>query len=180
MVSRLVGLPLSVGLPRVVTRAAAAVLLAGVLAGCAAGPVREAGAAREPLPEALAGSGDPVGREVLWGGRVVDRHPEGAGTRLEILAFPLRGRQRPNVYWGEAGGRFLAVSGRDLSSDAYAPGRRVTVRGAVTGLVDVRIGDWRRRWPRVAAEAVYAWPRERDPQREPIPFHLPGRPMFSD
>ncbi|MCS4503511.1 Slp family lipoprotein [Arhodomonas aquaeolei] len=174
------GLPLPLGLPCVVKRAAAAALLAGMLAGCAAGPVRETGATREPLPAALVAGGDAVGREVVWGGRVVDRRPDGAGTRLEVLAFPLRGRQQPNVYWGEAGGRFLAVSERVLSTDAYAPGRRVTVRGTVTGLVDVRIGNWRTRWPRLAAEAVYAWPRERDPQREPIQFHLPGRPMFSD
>ncbi len=134
-------------------------LLALLLAGCASGPLKTEGVSALTPGEA-AGS-DSVGETVLWGGVIVNATNLPERTRLEIVSYPLDSRsQRPRID-AEPGGRFLAYKQGYLETAEYGRGRRVTVRGDVTGSEQGQVGEAPYTYPTVEVEALELWPEAR-------------------
>ena len=79
------------------------------------------------------------GAEVLWGGVIVNSNNLAESTQIEVLAYPLDDRQRPNTNRGPIG-RFLAVAPGYLETADYAQGRLITIRGQVQESMVGKIG----------------------------------------
>lgn len=130
-------------------------------AGCATKPRFEtSGINAEVTPqmvtrEAAAASG----HDVLWGGVIVNSSNLADATQLEVLAYPLDDRQRPNSERRPIG-RFLAVAPGYLETADYAPGRLITVRGPVEDLSTGRIGDASYTYPVVKIADSQLWQRK--------------------
>lgn len=97
------------------------------------------------------------GTRVLWGGAIVAAVNREDTTQLEILAYPLNDRQRPEPK-AKAQRRFLAVKAGYLETADYAQGRWVTLTGPLTGTRDGRVGDAPYTYPVVAIEDIHLWP----------------------
>lgn len=146
----------------------AALLLA---AGCASGPLKTEGVARDVVPSASAGT-EYVGETVLWGGVIVNATNLEERTRLEIVGYPLdEYSQRPQTD-AEPQGRFLAYREGYLETAEYGRGRRVTVRGEITGSERGRIGEAPYTYPAVAVDELELWPESRDRGSSRPRFHF--------
>lgn len=137
-------------------------LICGLLLGaCATGPTFETRGADETLtpreaaqrPDALSGS------RVAWGGVIIQGTNLRDSTRLEVLAYPLGGDNRPDTDAGPTG-RFLAERPGYLETVNYAPGRLVTVVGPLTGTRTGSIGENEYLYPVVEAQRIQLWPQE--------------------
>lgn len=155
----------------IVVRALGLVVACSVAAGCASGPLRTEGVARDLEPrEAVAG--EHVGATVLWGGVVVDATNLEERTRLEIVSYPLdEYSQRPKTE-AEPQGRFLAYRDGYLETAEYGRGRRVTVRGEITDSERGRIDEAPYTYPVVAIEELELWPQRRDQGSSRPRFHF--------
>ena len=132
------------------------VLLAGVLAACA----RTAGLRVSPAETAVQPqqvSGSDAGRPVAWGGTVIAVENLADLTRLEVLAFPLNGDGVPDIDERPTG-RFLADYRGYLDPVDYAPGRRVTLRGTISGTHSGKVGDAPYRYAVIEATEARLWP----------------------
>jgi outer membrane lipoprotein len=147
----------------------ALVLLA---AGCATKPRFEtSGINIGVTPQMVTGEvGVARGQEVLWGGVIVNGSNLADATQLEVLAYPLDDRQRPDTERRPTG-RFLAVAPGYLETADYAPGRLITVRGTVEELSVGRIGDASYTYPVVEIADSQLWNRE--------PAAAVSRPRFN-
>lgn len=124
-------------------------------------------AARAPIANAPLGSpapylaGEQIERyldtEVLWGGTIVDTRSFDRYTELEIVAYPLDGRQRPALDAPEQG-RFIALRAGRLDPREFAPGRFVTLRGPITGDRIRELRGRRERMAEVDAREIVLWP----------------------
>ncbi|RFA24797.1 hypothetical protein CAI21_20220 [Alkalilimnicola ehrlichii] len=135
------------------------------LAACATGPgFDRAGVDTDIMPpRAVAEMDARQGERVIWGGTVINVRNLEDRTRLEILAYPLDRSQRPRT-GASAAGRFLVDYPGYLETADYGSGREVTVVGELLREQRGKVGDAEYRYPLVAAEDVYLWPRE--PVRE--------------
>lgn len=137
-----------------------------LLAGCASGPLKTEGVARD-LDPGEAASGEHVGATVLWGGVVVNAENLADRTRLEIVGYPLdESSQRP-LTEAEPQARFLAYRDGYLETAEYGRGRRVTVRGEIIGSEEGRIGEARYTYPAVAVEQLELWRESRERSSRP-------------
>ncbi|MFA9462021.1 Slp family lipoprotein [Thiohalorhabdus methylotrophus] len=100
------------------------------------------------------------GTRVLWGGTIVNATNKEDSTRLEILAYPLDGDQRPDLEEPPQG-RFLALEEGYLETASYAPGREVTVSGRLTGLREGMIGEAAYSYPVVEVVDIQLWKEDR-------------------
>ncbi len=142
-----------------------------LVAGCASGPLRTEGVTRDIVPGEAAAT-DHVGDTVLWGGVVVNATNLEDRTRLEIVGYPLdEYSQRPQTD-AEPQGRFLAYREGYLETAEYGRGRRVTVRGEITGSERGRIGEAPYTYPAVAAEQLELWPERREQGNSRPRFHF--------
>ncbi len=147
-------------------RLLAGFLAAGMLAGCASTgvpeAVRKAPADAPALAQVRADPPAYEGAAVRWGGEVAEVRNEAEATWLEIVQRPLHGSGEPQPA-DRSEGRFLARVAGFLEPSSYAAGRRVTVTGRIDGTVDGAIDEYDYRYPVVAVEAHYLWPRETAP-----------------
>ncbi|MDZ7747465.1 MAG: Slp family lipoprotein [Halofilum sp. (in: g-proteobacteria)] len=151
----------------------AAVLAAAVLGGCASGPLRDEGVATELTPQGVAD--DPVpatGRTVLWGGVIVAARNLAERTRIEIVAYPLDPRSQRPLLQEAPVGRFLAYEEGYLETAEYRQGRRITVRGTVSGTEPGRVGEADYTYPTVTVEALELWPEQDARPRSEPRFHF--------
>jgi len=95
---------------------------------------------------------------VLWGGVIIQANNLKDHTQLEVLAYPLDARGRPNTD-AEAGERFLLVRPGYLETADYAPGRVLSATGTILELREGRVGEARYRYPVMRAEQVHLWPK---------------------
>lgn len=138
------------------------VWLALLLAGCASkGPgFKTDGVSTGLTPrEASTRAADIAGTRVLWGGVIVNSTNLENATQLEVLGYPLDDDQDPRTDAGPTG-RFLVIESGYLETADYAPGRRVTVVGPVTGTRQGRIGESVYTYPVVEPDRIHLWPRE--------------------
>jgi len=156
------------------TLVATAALLAALLLGACASEIPlliRDGPSDSPAPTVVREqTGDHLGRQVRWGGRLIETDNRVQDTRLTVLAQPL-GKD------GEPGnedvslGRFIAVVPGFLDPKVYAPDRLVTITGTVQGSVPGMVGEHPYRYPVVAAQAWYLWP---EANGAPYDYRYPG------
>lgn len=141
------------------------------LAACASGPRYDvSGVDRELMPaQAVAEIEARQGERVVWGGTIISARNLEDRTRLEVLAYPLDGQQRPRT-GRSAQGRFLVDYPGYLETADYGRGRLLTVTGELREVQTGRVGEAEYRYPRIAAEDLYLWPRGAEPQPPRVSF----------
>lgn len=135
--------------------AAAALLL---FTACASQPRPLQGGFSETTPHAAVES-DATGLPVRWGGRIVQVEPGPNETCFEMISTRLTSTGRP--WWGsdDSNGRFIACRTGFYDPAVFEVNREVTFTGTVTGYDTRRIGEYDYRFPKLAADVVYLWPK---------------------
>ena len=121
-----------------------------------------------PIKEMLAVQG----RRVQWGGSIIASTNLRDMTQIEVLGYPLEQSGKPDTNQADLG-RFLVLYDGSLETFDYAPGRLLTVVGPIVEVREGTVGRSDYRYPVIAAEQLYLWPREeeRPYYREPR-FHI--------
>ncbi len=156
-------------------RTALLLLLASAAGACALGacakpPATLSGGPFAEISVLDAQTRDLTGQRVRWGGSIVVTTPEKDATCFEIVSRPLDGEARPRRT-DESDGRFLACANGFFDPAVYAAGREVTVVGTLQTPTVRKIGEYEYRYPRVAAEHVFLWPK-----REPVEAYYVSGP----
>ncbi|MET0850204.1 MAG: Slp family lipoprotein [Candidatus Rokuibacteriota bacterium] len=151
---------------------ALALLLALALAGCASAFPSEVtvGVNREVTVAGLraAEPGTFVNQRVIVGGEILATTPKEGQTEIEVLSRRLRSDESPERS-DRSDGRFLVRAAQFLDPAVFAPGRRVTVLGTVTGEEQRPLGAVPFRYPVIASDAITLWPRDLPPY--PYPYY---------
>lgn len=144
------------------------IALALLLSACASGPQISTEGVNETItPRQAATEIESLrGEEALWGGMIVNSTNLEDSTRLEVLAYPLDGSQRPKTY-AEPNGRFLAIEQGYLETVDYGAGRLVTVKGTLVGTREGEIGQAEYTYPIVEVDRLYLWPEQQPVDRGP-------------
>jgi outer membrane lipoprotein len=150
---------------RCVPKPALAWLLTGLLLGACSSAIppliREAPADNPSLEAVRANTGNYLGRQVRWGGRLIAVENRVETTWLTVLERPLRTNGEP----GDAdsgGGRFIAVVPAFLDPGVYTADRLVTVTGILSRTEIRKVGEFPYHYPVVQAQDWYLWPVEYD------------------
>jgi outer membrane lipoprotein len=142
------------------------VLALAPLAACVRPPANLAGTyERVTVREAQAEPREGVA--VRWGGTLISARPGKGQTCFEVASFPLDARARPKPS-DQSAGRFIACAPGFYEPAVYAPGREVTVTGALHGTVRGRVGQYEYTYPRLDATAVYLWPERSPDEMRPM------------
>jgi outer membrane lipoprotein len=104
-------------------------------------------------PDALKGA------RVILGGEILSVQPRPGLTEVELLMRRLRGDDSPERS-DRSPGRALVQTPEFLDPAVYAPGRRITVVGEVTGVEERKIGDVPYRYPVMKGERIRLWPKD--------------------
>jgi outer membrane lipoprotein len=137
-----------------------AVLTAFGVAGCAHPPQPIDIAPLVPITVAEAQAKDISDRVVRWGGTIVSSTVEPDQTCFEVVSRPLDKQARPFVT-DETDGRFVACASGFYDPAIYGNGREITVVGTLIGPTTGKIGEREYTFPRVAASAIFLWPKRR-------------------
>ncbi|MBE0510317.1 MAG: Slp family lipoprotein [Chromatiales bacterium] len=120
--------------------------------------------------QAISEASQQIGKEVLWGGMILHANNLADGARLEVLAYPLDGSQAPRLNEPPLG-RFLLRHDGYLETIDYAPGRRITVHGALLRIEDGVVDQSPYRFPVVQSQQLHLWPRG-EPQQPRVHFGI--------
>ena len=148
----------------------AIVALAGLLGACATVPAPLQGQFAPVTPRDAAASGG-QGEAVRWGGEIINVDPRPDQTCFEILARQLDSTARP-VSRDPSDGRFLACRNGFYDPEEFKQGRNITVVGKLNGTEVGKVGQFDYTYPRVAADAIYLWPK-RSYSDYPYPYYDP-------
>ena len=107
---------------------------------------------------------------VLWGGEIVAVDNLESVTILEILAYPLSGYARQPQFNREPTGRFLAYQPGFLEPLTYAPGRFVTLTGALVDRTQREVGEFNYEYPVVDVDQMHLWPADPREWRSNVRF----------
>jgi len=144
-------------------RRALSVCILCLIAGCAAtnGPGPEwINLKSGPGLDGVLGNIDAfIGREVLWGGRIVRSVNREEGTLLEVLEQPLGSRGRPES-GDRSAGRFLFLYPGYLETLIYSQGREVTVSGRLIGSRTLDLQEIEYTYPLITSEDIHLWEAE--------------------
>lgn len=134
-----------------------------LLAACAIGPRFETGGIDRGLTPVNSVARLPAakGKQVLWGGVILNTTNLEQRTDVEVLAYPLDGDQQPQRDAGELG-RFIFQTNGYLEPATYARDRMVTLVGRLVGSRPGKVGERDYVYPVVEAGQLYLWPREND------------------
>ena len=155
----------SVAVPGIIGSAAIFLLMTG----CGAAISPELRAQVDPAVAFKAVFQDPdayKGKVVLWGGEIIQVRNAKDGTWIELLQRPLGGDDRP-IRDSASEGRFLVRHSGFLDPAVYAPGREMTVAGAVEGRRRQPLGEIEYSYPVVSDKQRVIW----GPRQEPT-FHF--------
>lgn len=141
---------------------ALALLLVGLLAGCASSPFSGHEEVAPLGPAHALESADSFGARVVWGGRIVAVDNFSDHTEIVVASFPLDRSDRPRLD-RDPGVRFVLIADGFLDPMQYAPGRFISALGVVDGLIDRAIGEYLYQHPSLLAEDIHLWPA--DPAR---------------
>lgn len=138
--------------------------------GCASTKPRfdTAGVAAGVTPQGTSADTVAQAPEVLWGGVIVNSSNLADATQLEVLAYPLDDRQRPNTDRAPIG-RFLAVAPGYLETADYAQGRLITIRGRLQETAQGKIGEANYTYPVVDILDSQLWTRDDYPRASTQP-----------
>lgn len=111
-----------------------------------------------------------TGVPVRWGGIVIQVEPQSNATCFEMMSTRLQASGRP--YWGsdDSMGRFIACRPGFYDPAVFERGREVTFTGLIEGYDTRRIGGYDYRFPKLAADVVYLWPKYQPPVSRPSPW----------
>ena len=149
------------------------VLLLLLLSGCARSPTYERyGADGTLTPKSVAASPQmAAGKQVLWGGVIMQTVNLKDRTQIEVLAYPLDSDSRPQRD-REPLGRFILERAGYLEPASYAEGRLITGVGRVTGTRAGQIGAKIYDYPVVSARQLYLWPVDRGRRGSSVHFGI--------
>jgi len=101
------------------------------------------------------------GKMVIWGGEIVQTHPQKDETILiEALEWPLgrRGEPRRTVFFQ---GKFLVFVKEPLDLSLYKRGTKITVAGEIQGAIQGEkiesLGEISYRYPIISSRQIYLW-----------------------
>ena len=145
------------------------VVAAVSLAACATAPKPLQGEFSAMSPsDATAVTGQPVGTQVRWGGRIIETTPGQGQTCFQLLSRPLDNSGRPSsTATDSSDGRFIACRAGFYDPAVFEAGRDVTFIGHISGYENAKIGEYDYRLPKIDADVVYLWPVVRDVQVVP-------------
>ena len=111
------------------------------------------------------------GRNILWGGVIVETMNRPGETLLKVRETELDYEKRPtNV--DRSAGRFLVQSPGFLDPAIYAEGREITVAGELAGIRVLPLGETQYPYPFVIAKEIRLWEKRR-PIRSYDPYDWP-------
>jgi outer membrane lipoprotein len=106
--------------------------------------------------------GDPAAHRnerVIVGGEILSTQPRPGETQVELLTRRLRWNDSPERSdWSS--GRVLLKTTEFLDPAVYAPGRRLTVVGTVTGEEERKVGELPYHYPVITVERLRLWPED--------------------
>jgi outer membrane lipoprotein len=143
------------------------------LNGCASGPTFDTTAVDRtltPLQVATA-AGGMTGQQVLWGGSILGISNLPDLTRIEMMAYPLDSREKPQ-YDDMPTGPFIAEKTGFLDPAIYTEGRLLTLRGTVTRIDTIDVGGTQQARPVIDMQEFLLWRRESHLDTSSIHFGL--------
>ena len=157
-----------------VAKSRCGILLLTVLLGACASQVpqhiREAPADNPSLQQVREHAADYLGRQVRWGGMIIETGNREATTLLTILGRPLYKGGEPK-FTDDSAGRFIAIVPEFLDPQVYAPDRQVTVAGPLLRTETGKVGEYPYTYPVIQADAWYLWPKKNKwPRGYPAPW----------
>ena len=128
------------------------------LAACAGGPKFALDKVDTTLTpqQVVSETGMHRGKEVLWGGMIINSTNLEKSTRLEVLAYPLDSDHYPQTDKPPYG-RFLLLRDGYLETVDYAPGRLITVAGRIEGTRTGKVDESDYTYPLIQAEQLHLW-----------------------
>jgi outer membrane lipoprotein len=96
------------------------------------------------------------GKTLLLGGLIIETRMSREGTTLEVLSYTLDRWGEP-LAADEAGGRFLARTGRFLDPELYRQGLFVTLTGTVEGVETRPLHNYDYVYPVFRIAEAYLW-----------------------
>lgn len=110
------------------------------------------------------------GRQVRWGGRLIETENRENTTWLTVLAATSLTRDGEPQNGDDSGGRFIAIVPEFLDPKVYAANREVTVTGTVLRTETLPVGKFPYTYPVVQATAWYLWPEDTAPPYYGYPY----------
>jgi len=152
----------------------AAVALTLALASCASIPTPLQGQFAPVTPRDAAASAQ-TGPAVRWGGEIIDVSPKTDQTCFEVLARELDSIARP-IKRDPSAARFMACRNGFYDPEEFQKGRELTIVGHLDGVERGMVGQFDYTYARVAADAIYLWPKRPDY----VPYYNPwyGDPFW--
>jgi outer membrane lipoprotein len=135
------------------------------LGGCSSNPPMPTGD-RSLTPKQVAQGSTVPEHDLQWGGIVIATRNLPEHSEVEILAYPLDGRGRPNTQAASLG-RFIAQQTGYLESEEYAAGRQVTATGRFKAIRSGKVGDAEYRFPLLICDQLALWPKEAASRAKP-------------
>ena len=134
------------------------IIITALLVACSAGPKFALDKVDTTLtPQQVIGeAGLHRGKEVLWGGMIINSTNLEKSTRLEVLAYPLDSDHYPQT-GKQPYGRFLLLRQGYLETVDYAPGRLITVVGRIDGTRTGKVDESDYTYPVIQAEQLHLW-----------------------
>jgi outer membrane lipoprotein len=119
-------------------------------------------------------SGSPqqaMNQRIIWGGLILSVKNLANATQLEVLAYPLSSRHRPDTS-AEPIGRFLLNKQGYLESAEYSEGRYISVQGRISGTKRGLIGETEYLYPVVEAEQLFLWSKDFEAEEPKVHFGI--------
>jgi len=148
-----------------------ALLPALLLGACASTPTfNTAGVDPFLTPQSVTASPQAAtGKSVQWGGTIIGVTNLPDRTQIEVLAYPLNSKARPQVD-GSALGRFFLEQSGFLDPATYKQGRQISAVGSISGTRNSKVGEASYDQPVVDARQIYLWPEDQGPQGSGVTF----------
>ena len=112
-----------------------------------------------------------IGQRVIWGGLILSVKNLADATQLEILAYPLSSRYRPDPS-AEPIGRFLLKKQGYLETAEYSEGRYISVQGRISGTKRGQVGESEYLYPVVEAEKLFLWSKDFEAEEPKVHFGI--------
>jgi len=128
-----------------------------ILSACAASPLKLDGVNRTINPAMVNTAHPYTNQRVVWGGMIIKTQPLQQKTQIEVLAFPVDRYGEPDRQTASQG-RFLILHQGYLEPADFAPGRWVSVVGAIGQPQMGKVGEADYLFPVILPEQLYLWP----------------------
>ncbi len=145
----------------------------GVLQGCASTPLFDTENVDQTLtPTTVINQAETaLGKQVLWGGTIIDIQNLETETQIELLAYPLSASKRPLLSQAPLG-RFIVKQSGFLEPTTYAQGRWMTTLGTVTALELGKVGNSSYQYPVIRAQQIQLWKKPGESNRGRVQFGI--------